>query len=126
MVDGSTDLTPNKRREYWYKEIIDAQGGGGGGGYDAVIEFDDEYNISIKSGAFVDCYGKTPLNIGVAYPAGETGIVLYVGYSDENGTQTIYITVSNGLSLEENGAVIVDTDYTFNLVWTSNGITFAE
>lgn len=32
MVDGETTLEPNKRREYWYKEIVDAIGSGGGGG----------------------------------------------------------------------------------------------
>ena len=49
MVDGSTTLTQTKRREYWYQEIINAQGGGGGGSSVLVVnsvEYGDDFRLS--------------------------------------------------------------------------------
>lgn len=77
MVDGQTTLEPNKRREYWYKEIAAAigSGGGGGGGGALVVHEDEEGTLD-----------KTWQEIFDAIASGKIVFIPYVDGSNEATT----------------------------------------
>lgn len=101
-------------------------------GYDAVIELNDAWELSVKSGSFADCYAKgadgNPLNIGVWYSEmGVFGRILYLQIAEINDVPTITIKVATNFSVDgSTGAVTIDTDYYATITWTSDGVSFAS